>query len=84
MVEGLLTGIVVIAGPLFVVYYLSSYRRLVRRRYAVSPQKTALLLTTCGVSVTAWSLLTSWKALVISLLPYWSDGFVWSVQKRED
>ncbi|MFT4570302.1 MAG: hypothetical protein ACI91F_001176 [Candidatus Binatia bacterium] len=155
-IEGALAGLFLVTGPLFLAFYLYSYRRLVRRHgYRVSPQKTVLLVNTGVVSVVSWGFLAPWKAvfvvnlfhsvqyfalvwwveranlgrvtrlertpfgrplllvafasitvllggflqtygrdyavirwaaslaLVISLMHYWYDGFVWSVQRRE-
>jgi hypothetical protein len=154
-IEGALAGVFLIAGPIFLAYYVYSYRRLMQGGYSLCPQKIVLLATTGVVSVTSWGLLTSWKAvfvmnlfhsvqyfalvwwaergnlarssrltrvsygmplllvafaavtlsvgtllqtygrdytvmrwtaslaLVISLMHYWYDGFVWSVRRRE-
>jgi hypothetical protein len=153
-IEGALAGVFLVAGPLFLVYYAYSYRRLVQEGYSLCPQKIILLATTGVVSVASWGFLTSWKAvfvmnlfhsvqyfalvwwaersnlarasrlatvpygmlllvafaaitlslgtflqaygrdytvmrwiaslaLVISLMHYWYDGFVWSVRRRE-
>jgi hypothetical protein len=154
-IEGALAGVFLVAGPVFLAYYLQTYRRLVREGYSPCPQKIVLLATTGFVSVASWGFLTSWKAvfvmnlfhsiqyfalvwwaergnlarssrlaaisygtplllalfatitlslgtflqaygrdytvmrwiaslaLVISLMHYWYDGFVWSVRRRE-
>jgi hypothetical protein len=154
-VEDVLSRVLLVAGPVFLVFYVRAYWRLTRQGYRPSPQKIALLVTTAGVSIAAWGFLTAWKAafvmnffhglqyfalvwwtekrnmrrlarlervraggallfvgfaaitlavalvlqlygrsytvlrwmaalgLVVSLMHYWYDGFVWSVRKRE-
>jgi hypothetical protein len=155
-IEGTLGGFFVVAGPLFLVFYVWSYWRFAKQgRYKVCPQKVALLVTHGVVSVASWGFLSAWKAvfvmnlfhsiqyfalvwwaergnmrrvarlervsfagplilvafaavtllpgvflqsygrdytvvrwtaslaLVISLMHYWYDGFVWSVRRRE-
>ncbi len=142
-------------GIAFLMFYLYSYRRLIKHGYRLCPQKIALLVSSGGVSIIAWGFLSPWKAffamnffhglqyfaivwwterktmrgllrldevaagtwlallffaattllvgilyrlygldyvtlrwaaalgLSVSLLHYWYDGFVWSVQRRE-
>lgn len=154
-VEGALAGVFLVTGPVFLAYYVYSYRALMRQGYRLCPQKVVLLLTTGTVSIAAWGFLSPWKAvfvmnlfhsvqyfalvwwaergnlarvsrlqhasygmpvllvafaavtlslgtflqvygrdytvmrwaasvaLVISLMHYWYDGFVWSVRRRE-
>jgi len=154
-IEGALAGVFLVAGPVFLAYYVYSYRRFMQQGYRLCPQKVVLLATTGVVSVVSWGFLTSWKAvfvmnlfhsvqyfalvwwaerknlgrvsrlqrvsfgtpvllvaflvitlslgtflqaygrdytvmrwtaslaLVISLMHYWYDGFVWSVRRRE-
>jgi len=154
-IEGALAGVFLVAGPVFLAFYVLSYRRFMQQGYRLCPQKVVLLLTTGVVSVASWGFLTSWKAvfvmnlfhsvqyfalvwwaergnlgrvsglqrvsfgapllllafaavtltlgvflqsygrdytvmrwaaslaLVISLMHYWYDGFVWSVRRRE-
>jgi hypothetical protein len=154
-IEGALAGMFLVAGPIFLAYYVYSYRRFMQQGYRLCPQKIVLLAATGIVSVVSWGFLTSWKAvfvmnlfhsvqyfalvwwvergnlarvsrlsavsfgmpvllvafaavtlslgtflqsygrdysvmrwtaslaLVISLMHYWYDGFVWSVRRRE-
>ncbi len=149
------TPYIVIAGLLFVAFYVYSYWRLAQRGYRLCPQKIVLMLVTGSVSVAAWGFLPAWKAffvmnffhalqyfalvwwtekanirrlarlenvagsmwlalcgfavtvlvvgisshlygsdyiafrwtasmvLVMALMHYWYDGFIWSVRKRE-
>jgi hypothetical protein len=64
-IEGALTGVLLVAGPLFLAYYVYSYRRFMQQGYRLSPQKIVLLGTTGVVSVTAWGFLTSWEAVFV-------------------
>ena len=154
-IEGALAEVLLVAGPLYLAFYVYRYSRLMQQGYRLCPQKLALLASTAVVSIGAWGFLTAWKAvfvmnffhglqyfalvwrteqhnlghitrlervrlgtpllllaftattllvgvvfqtygrnyavlrwtasvgLIISLLHYWYDGFVWSVRRRE-
>jgi hypothetical protein len=83
-VQGILSRALILAGPLFVAYYVHSYWRLGRRGYRFSPQKIALLVTTAGVSIIAWGWLTAWKAIFVMNFFHGLQYFalVWHTEKR--
>lgn len=77
--------VVIVAGTLFVAYYLYRYWRFYREEgYRPSPQKIALLLSTAIASVWAWGFLTPWKALVAINLFHALQYFaiVWCREKK--
>jgi hypothetical protein len=153
--HGVLTPTILIAGGFYLVYYLYSYRELVRSGHVICPQKVTQIVVTGAVSIGAWGLMEPWMAfftvnffhalqyfalvwwmergnlrrglrlrgdggggglallafvlltgtygllsqrfggdyevlrwtaalaVVVALMHYWYDGFVWSVQRRE-
>lgn len=77
--------VVIVAGTLFVAYYLYRYWRFYREEgYRPSPQKIALLVSTAIASITAWGLLVPWKAFVavnfFHALQYFA--IVWCREKK--
>ena len=83
-VESALSSILVVVGPLFLAFYVRAYWRLTKRGYRLSPQKIALLVTTAGVSITAWGFLTAWKALFVMNFFHGLQYFalVWKTERR--
>ena len=83
-VETVFSRTLIVLGPLFLLFYVRSYWRLTKRGYRVSPQKIALLLTTAGVSITAWGFLTAWKAIFVMNFFHGLQYFalVWRTEKR--
>jgi hypothetical protein len=63
--DGVLSEVFIVAGPLFFVFYICSYWRLTKQGYRLCPQKIALLATTAAVSIAAWGFLTAWKAIFV-------------------
>lgn len=63
--HGVLTPTILVAGGFYLVYYLYSYRQLVRAGHVVCPQKVAQILVTGGVSIGAWGLMTPWMAFFV-------------------
>jgi hypothetical protein len=83
-VEDVLSWTLMAVGPLFLAFYVDSYRRLARQGYRCSPQKIALLVTTAGVSIAAWGFLTAWKAIFVMNFFHGLQYFalVWHTERR--
>lgn len=86
-------------GTLFIVYYALAQWRLHQAGQKISVQKTFLLVSTGLVSIYTWGFNTWGEAffimnvfhavqyfgivLVMSIMHFWYDGFIWSVQKKQ-
>jgi len=83
-VESAFAWMLVVVGPLFLAFYIRSYWRLATRGYRLSPQKIAFLVTTAGVSITAWGFLSAWKAIFVMNFFHGLQYFalVWHTEKR--
>jgi hypothetical protein len=83
-VEGALSGAFLIAGPLYLAFYVHAYWRLTHRGYRLCPQKIALLVSTAAASVVAWGFLTPWKALFVMNFFHGLQYFalVWWTERR--
>jgi hypothetical protein len=79
-----LSRVLVVVGPLFAAVYVRAYWRLRTQGYRFSPQKIALLVTTAGVSITAWGFLSAWKAIFVMNFFHGLQYFalVWQTEKR--
>jgi len=83
-IQSQLAPVILAGGALFLVYYVLSYRRLVRGGYRVSRQKIVMLVSVAATSIFAWSVLPPLEAMVITTsyhaLQYF--GIVWWAEKR--
>ena len=82
--QGVFTWVVLIAGSVFLVYYLWAQMRLQQQGYAVSTQKVYLLVSTGAVSIYTWGFNSFGEAFFIMnlfhALQYF--GIVWAFEKR--
>jgi hypothetical protein len=62
--HGVLTPTILIAGGFYLVYYLYSYRELVRSGHVICPQKVTQIVVTGAVSIGAWGLMEPWMAVL--------------------
>ena len=82
--QGPLALLVTTAGVLFTVYYVATYRRLVRDGYRISRQKIAFLFSMGFTSILAWGFLPALEAFFVANLFHNLQyfGIVWWAEKK--
>lgn len=82
--QPVITETVVIAGLVYLAFYLYSYWQISRQGYRVSPQKIFLLVSTAVASIWAWSWLPPVQAFFVAnffhALQYFA--IVWWIEKK--
>jgi len=83
-IDGIFSELFIVAGALFLAFYVYAYWRFTKQGYRLCPQKIALLVTTAAVSIAAWGFLTAWKAVFVMNFFHGLQYFalVWCVEKK--